>query len=161
MFEQLNVTHKFIDSLNNSQEIIMPEKFKRKIFTIKNDAIELKNNSIVSQQYNNLIDTESIIQECTNNPIFHSDNNIDILNDFIEYVKTTTEQYKTIHMIIDKTCFITLTNQDFKHINSLYISYENIITHIVKVNITTHNNITNCLLAVCAVGFIACLFTKK
>jgi hypothetical protein len=134
----------------------MLDKFKKKIFTIKNNKIELENNSIVFHNYSGYIATNIILDESINIPVFHNDNNIEILNDFLQNINILSENYKTIHMIIDKTCFITLKNNNNNHNDqSLYFSYENIHDPHIIIN----NNNNECVLYLLVGAVISSIIT--
>jgi hypothetical protein len=111
----------------NDESIIYNESlfcsFKRKIFVIDDDnSAELLKHSIIEYDF-----PVTNISKVRNHPMFYKKNNAIIFKNFINCYDTLTEQYKYIHMIIDDTCFITITNKtcNKQKNNSLYYLYEN------------------------------------
>lgn len=164
----------------------MSNKFIKKQFVIKSNEFESTlsiKNSIIFQHYDKYIDFSILLNKSHNIPVFHNDNNIEILSDFVNNISTlNTDTYSKIYLIIDEVCFVTLINKtnntDDKTLSnecdisqeshnetsnkSLYISYKNvpetaIINSILKISFD--NSYRNMMLFTVS-GFVIGFITK-
>ena len=151
--------------------------YTKKIFTTKSNDFENTvsvKNSIIFQHYIDQLNTNIIIEKSTNIPVFHNDNNIEILYDFINELKwSATDMYSKIYLIIDQVCFITLINDKYDIENkneltenfntNLYICYKNISHPMIVnsiLNISINDNVKNLFFSFLSGAFVSAMIMR-
>ena len=101
----------------------MTNKFTKKQFIIKSGEFGTNvptKNSIIFQHYDKNIDFGILYNKSLNIPVFHNDNNIEILDNFIETVSIfRADTYSKIYLIIDDVCFVALINKTHNNDNKI------------------------------------------